>query len=273
MTTHRRNQLAAMALVIFSAVVRLPFEEYVTHDLRQRNLLPEKIDASLRDKMTQEAFIAYAGGLRSMMASYKELEAFSAWENEPPRWEIVDQKYALACQLQPRGWHYWEMHTWMLAQNAAEYYATDHGSVQGLEAHDRQYYQDRGLAVCEKGILQNKDTFKGYRQAADMLANDNRILNPQPNYEKASYYYLKASECEDAQKPPAYPTRYLYRFHLFCMAQLPDKAQEAYTKLRKLYESSAQEDFPTTRTWITKLETVLNIPVEERCKLRTTRPR
>jgi hypothetical protein len=265
MSKHRRYQLGALLLVLLSAVIRLPMERAITSDFRQQELLPERLDTNLRDQMTQESFAAAAGGLRSLLASYYELDAFSYFLQDPPRWDMIDKQYSLCCQLQPRVWHYWEMHTWMLAVNAAEYYATDGGSVKGLEGEMRRYYRQQGLNVCYRGIQHNPEKYRSYRQAADILANPNPLINPNPDFEEAAALYLQASKCADAQRPPAYSTRMLYRSHVYCLARTPHRAAEAYHKLRTLFETGPQEDFPTTRTLLRQLEDTLRIPAAERC--------
>ena len=261
MSKHRRYQLSALLLVLLSAVVRLPMEQAITQDFREKELLPMPLDTNLREQMTQESFTAAAGGLRSLLASYCELEAFTHFYEEPPRWELVDKGYALCCQLQPRVFHYWEMHGWMMASNAAEYYATEHGAVPGMEAEMRRFYREKGLKICEDGIQHNPETYKSYRQAADMLTMPIKSINPHPDFKKAAEYYLLASECPDAQLPPSYPKRFLYRSHLYCLAEVPGKEAEAYKKLRELFESSPKENFRTTRTKIRALEAKLKIPL------------
>ena len=57
----------------------------------------------------------------------------------------------------------------------------------------------------------------------------------------------------------------LYRAHLYCLARLPHRMAEAYPKLRALFESGPQEDLPTTRTLLRKMEETLRSPVPERC--------
>jgi hypothetical protein len=268
MTKLRRYQWAAVALVLGSAVARLPLEDAITQDFRTRELLPLPLETGLRDKLPQESFVAVVGGLRSLIASYYESVAFSGFSQTPPRWDVVTKYYSLCCILQPRVWHYWEMHTWMLATNASEFYGSEGGSVKGLEAPMRKFYREKGLEICLKGISHNPEKYRGYRQAADLLMNPHPVLNPNPDHAAAAELYLKASECEDAKRPPAYATRFLYRNYLYELSRAPGRAAEAYPKLRKLYESSPSEDFPTTRTLLTAYEKSVGMPLMLRCVLR-----
>ncbi len=268
MTKLRRYQWAAVALLLGSAVARLPLEDTITQDFRARELLPLPLETGLRDKLPQESFVAAVGGLRSLIASIYEVDAFSSFLENPPRWDMVDKNYSLCCLLQPRVWHYWEMHTWMLATNASEFYGSEGGAVKGLEAPMRKFYREKGLEVCMKGIAHNPEKYRGYRQAADLLMNPHPVLNPNPDHAAAAELYRKASECEDAKRPPAYATRFLYRNYLYELSRTPGRAGEAYPKLRKLYESGPKEDLPTTRTLLTAYENSVNMPIMLRCVLR-----
>jgi hypothetical protein len=57
----------------------------------------------------------------------------------------------------------------------------------------------------------------------------------------------------------------LYRQYLYELAKVPGHEAEVYTKLRKLYESSPREDFPTTKHLLPRLEEFLHIPIDQRC--------
>ena len=260
-----RNQCFAVALLVGSAVARLPVEEALTADFRAEQLLPPKLDTSLRDQMSQESFAAAAGGLRSLIASYYEVEAFIAFHQSPPRWDQVDKYYTLCCQLQPRTTHYWDMYGWMLAKNAAESYATEGEATTGREAELRAYYRDKGLGILLRGITHNPDSYQLYRQAAALYSEGNRTLNPHPDYAKSAALYLRASQCPDAHTASDYPpAKYLYRFYLYDLARIPGQEAKAYAELLALYHSSAQEDFPTTITTLKSLEERLGIPLMER---------
>ena len=261
MTATRRNQLCALLLLVGSAAARLPVESHITAEYRQSQLLPPKLDTSLRDELGQEGFVAAFGGLRSLIATYWEIKAFEQFYAQPPRWDQVDKNYTLCCQLQPRDVHFWDMHSWMLASNAAEYYATEGGATKDREADLRKFYRDKGLAVALKGIVHNPDSYWLYRQAAFMLSNPHPKLNPNPDHAKAAILFLKASQCSDANIPPAYPARYLYRMYAYELARIPGQEQKAYDELIKLYREGPAKEFPTTITLIKKLEEKLNIPV------------
>ncbi len=255
MTRSCRNRMLALALLLAGAFVRLPAEQHLTTELREKQLLPEKLDATLREQMSQESFAAAFGGLRSLLASFYELEAFSGFAREPPRWDVVDHYYALCTQLQPRDGHYWEMHSWMLSSNAAEDLAEK--SVHGLDQARRQDYRRRGLEIAERGMKFNPDDYRIYERAAWILAWPSRDINPNPDYGKAAEYFLKASQCPHAP-------RYLYRNYVFSVSNLPERKEQAYRLLKQLYDQGPSERFPTVITRLKFLENVLNIPAASR---------
>lgn len=262
MSPIRRNQLCALFLLVGSAAARLPIERALTHDYRASELLPEKLETSWRDQMSQDMFVAVVGGFRSLVAGMVELIAFEGFYQDPPRWDIVDTKYALCCQLQPRDTRYWDMHSWMLASNAAEYYATEGGATQGREAELRKFYRDRGITVALRGIQHNPQSYFLYRQAANLYANPHPVLNPRPDHEKAAFLLLRASQCPDAHKPPFMATNYLYRLHLYELAAVPGQERRAYEGLLEIYQKGS--NYPTTITLLNKLEDKLNIPADQR---------
>ncbi len=261
MTKHHRQQLSALVLVLASAVVRLPVEQAITADFHRAELLPVALDTNLRSRMTQESFVAAAGGLRSLVASYYEVDAFSHFYENPPRWDLIDKNYALCCQLQPRVWHYWDMHSWMLASNAAEFYGSEGGAVKGLEEDLRKFYRRQGMKVAYEGIKHNPETYRSYAHAAQLLSFPNHKANPEPDQEQAAALYLKASECADANVPPLYFRRFLYRAHLFCLSKVPGHTRYVYAHLRRLFLSGPKEDLPTTRTILRQCEEELSVPI------------
>ena len=256
-----RNQLCAAGLILGSAVVRLPVETAVTEDLLAQKLLPAKLDTSLRDEMSQETFVAAAGGLRSLIASYYEVEAFIAFHQQPSRWDQVDKYYTLCCQLQPRTTHYWNMYGWMLSKNAAMSYATEGEATTGREEQMLLYYRDKGLAVLLRGIAHNPDSYVLYRQAAFLYGELNPQINPRPDHAKAAALFLRGSKCSDATRPPGNTAKYLYRFHLYELSRVPGQEMRAYDGLLTLYRSGPDEDFPTTITSIKRLEEKLGVPI------------
>ena len=186
MNRHRRNLLLAAALYALTAVVRLPLEQKISTDLRREDLLPPRVEAGLRDQVGQGALLAVLGGMRSAVASMTELQAFTGFCADPPQWQSVDRYYEICTQLQPKEYHYWEFHSWMLASNAAEYFATGGGAPKGMEQDMRQFYRQRGLEIALRGIKNLPDDWHLYRQAAMILSSPMKEINPHPDHLQAA---------------------------------------------------------------------------------------
>jgi hypothetical protein len=204
--------------------------------------------------MSQEAFAAALGGMRSLLAVYYELEAFTAYTKRPPEWHTVDQYYALTTKLQPLDPYYWEMHSWMMGSNAAESYAVDGEAPAGMEREMRRQYRERGLEILYRGLQILPNSYKLHRRMGDVYAFANKEVNPNPDHAKAADAYLKASQCEGALP-------FLYRFHAYQVAQIPGREAEAYKKLRDLYWIGGNNRSPTLINLVKKFEKRFNVPL------------
>jgi hypothetical protein len=249
---HRRNQLAAIALIAATGFARLPLEQHISDDFRSRGLLPEKINAGLREQVGQGALLAVMGGMRSAVASARELQAFAEFVRQPPAWHKVDQHYAVCTLLQPRDPHYWEYHAWMLASNAAEFYAVDGGATGGLEQPIRQFYRRKGLEIAEKGMRYCPNAYSLYQFAAMLLSWPSRELNPQPDHVRAAEYYRLASLCPGAP-------RYLHRSYVYELSRIRGRENEAYKLLRQLYDNGGLDLQPTVISRLIRMETILRL--------------
>jgi hypothetical protein len=245
-----------LILIVLGAVSagRLFLEHRLTSELREEQLLPVKLETKLRDEMSQEAFAAALGGMRSLLAVYYELEAFSAFTKQPPEWHTVDKYYSLGTKLQPLDPYYWEMHSWMMGTNAAESYAVDGEAPKGLEREMRRQYRERGLEILNRGLQFLPNNYKLHRRIADMYAFANKEVNPTPDHAKAAESYLKASQCEGALP-------FLYRFHVYQVAMVPGREVEAYQKLRDLYWKGGNNRAATLINLVKKFEQRFNVPL------------
>lgn len=261
MSPARKSQLGTLLLVMAGGLIRLPIEQSLTAEFRAADLLPPKLETGLREQMSQETFAAAAGGLRSLLASGYEIAAFESYYQQPPRYDLVDKYYNLCVKLQPREWQYWDTYGWMLASNGAAYYADEGGASKGLESSARKKYRDLGIKVLFRGIKQNPDAYRLYQRAADLIGEIHPILNPRPDHRLAALLYNKASETESAKRPPGHPARYLRRFSIYQLAQIPGNERTAYQLLMELYGEGEKERLPTAIIHIKRLEKLLGIPV------------
>jgi hypothetical protein len=167
--------LTSLALL---SLGRLWVERSLTQELREQELLPVKLDLTLRDEMGKEAFAAALGGMRSVLASYYELEAFTEFSKIPSNWHKVDQYYALCNRLMPLEPSYWETHAWMLFGNMSEDYASDGLASKGAEVEMRKLYRQKGLGILMKGLEFIPQSGQLNRAVADWYAFPHPTVNP-----------------------------------------------------------------------------------------------
>ncbi len=247
-----KRSIIVVALVALG-IGRLWLERDLTADLRKAELLPPKLDLSVRDEMSQESLIAVLGGMRALIAGFYEIEAFSAFSLKPSNWHKVDQYYALCTKLQPKDERYWDSHSWMLHANLSEDYASEKLATPGLEEEMRAYYRQKGLSILMKGLEFNPDSFLLNTSAARFFCHPHPKVNPRPDYAQAAEYYLRASKSPKAKE-------YVKSFHALYLSMAPGKEREGYELLRQRYNLGPNERYPTAIRRLKELEEKLNIP-------------
>lgn len=241
MTFVRRFRWIVVPLVLLAGgLARLPLEQGFLDEARARHLAEEPLNLSLREELGQNFFIAVLGGFRSLVASLVELESIDAWQDH--EWEKVDAAYALATRLQPREYHYWDFRSWMSAYNAYDHYAWRDESRPGLREWRLNHYFNHGVEVLKEALRWLPNDYRVYAQLGVLVSS---AKNANPNHAEAAEWYAKAYE----KAPKRRSTRYLWRNHVFQLAETPGKELEAWRLLLELYNSPGMSDrTPTVDT-------------------------
>jgi hypothetical protein len=118
----RKTGIVAIALLVFGGL-RLPFEARLSGELRAAGLFPPPLEIGTRDKIGQTSSAVALGGLRTLVATFFNLRAFTFFTEQ--RWADVGDTFETIVDLAPRTRYYWETGSWHQSYNAASYYMND----------------------------------------------------------------------------------------------------------------------------------------------------
>lgn len=244
-----RLAVVCVALLGFGAV-KLPIEESIGAGHRQFHLRTTQFNLDLREKLGQLGFVAALSGFRSIVADVLFIQAHVAWERT--EWGRVLLLFRQVTTLQPRGVLFWDMAAWHMAWNASVAALNDKTQPrQALRVKAQREYFALGKDFLERGIANNPDKPQLYESLA-------RLYKDKYNdHASASEYFDNAAELPDA---PAYDRR----FAAYELSYCEGREEEAYNRLRHLYDEGEKERLPTLISRLKVLENKLNIPAEHR---------
>ncbi len=226
----QKNGILAAALLAFGAA-RMPFEARLTTELKAARLIPGDLEIGTRSKIGQTASAVALGGLRTLVATFMNLRAFSFFEEQ--KWDEVADTYEMIVDLAPHTEYYWDSGHAHSAYNAASYYIND-DKLSPLRR--KQAWRDsilRGRAFLERGIRNNPDNWKLWAALGYLLSDSNKwpaFGDPDKTFVEAADAYRHASATGKA--PGFLESRVFY-----ALARVPGREQEALSLARKLYEN------------------------------------
>ena len=244
-----RAMIAIVLLAGFGAI-KLPFERGIAVEHRESNLRATKFNLDLREKVGQLGFIAALSGFRSIVADILFIQAHVAWERT--EWGRVLFLFRQVTILQPREILFWDMAAWHMAWNASVAALNDkHQPRQALRIKAQREYFALGKDFLERGIRNNPDKPQLYQSLA-------RLYKDKYNdHQHASEYFEKAAQLPGA---PDYDRR----FAAYELSYCAGREEEAYARLRALYNEGEKERLPTLISRLKYLETRLNVPADDR---------
>lgn len=246
MKTWQRNGILTVALLAFGAA-RMPFEAGLGKELRASGLVPQAMEIDTREKIGQTSSAVALGGLRTLVATFLNLRAFTFFQEQ--RWDDVADTYDTIVDLAPRTRYYWETGSWHSAYNAASYYLNDSKlpALRRKEAWRASIY--RGRAFLERGIRNNPNDWSLLGNLGFLLQDANKFpafRNTDETFTAAADAYARAAATGRA---PAY----LRRAGFFALARVSGKEKEALAFARTLYKEP-QNRVPTLLTLLLVLE-------------------
>ncbi len=229
MKTWQRNGILAVAVLAFGAA-RMPFEAGLTKELRAANLTPPPMEIGTRDKIGQTSSAVALGGLRTLVATFLNLRAFSFFETQ--RWDDLADTYDTIVDLAPRTRYYWESGYSHLAYNAASYYINDSKlpSLRRREAWRQSIH--RGRAFLERGIKNNPDDWSLLANLGFLLSDSNKFLafrDLDKTFADAADAYRRSADTGNA-------LGYVRRAEFYSLARVKGREKEALAMARALYE-------------------------------------
>lgn len=240
----------ALGLVVAFGVTKLPAERALFQQRRQLNLSDIQLDLNLREQIGQTGFVAAMSGFRAVVADILFIQAHVAWERT--EWGRLLMLFRQVTTLQPRVVLFWDMAAWHMAWNASVAAMNDPGQPrQSLRIKAQRECFALGKEFLEDGIRNNPDQPKLYESLA-------RLYKDKYNdHARASESFAKAAALPGA---PGYDRR----FSAYELSYCEGREQEAYQRLRELYDDGEKERLPTLIKRLKFLENKLDIPAEQR---------
>jgi tetratricopeptide (TPR) repeat protein len=226
--TWQRHGILAGAVLVFGAA-RLPFEAGLAKEIRVAGLAPSPMQIGTRDKIGQTSSAVALGGLRTLVATFLNLRAFTFFQEQ--RWDDVADTFDMIVDLAPRTRYYWETGSWHSAYNAASYFIND-SKLPALRR--REAWRNsivRGRAFLERGIKNNPDDWSLLANLGFLLSDSNKFpafRAPDKTFAAASDAYARSAATGNA--PP-----YVARSAFYSLARVTGKEKESLAIARSLY--------------------------------------
>ncbi len=250
MKSWQRNGILTVALLAFGAA-RLPFEAGLAQELRTAKLTPARLEIGTRDKIGQTSSAVALGGLRTLVATFMNLRAFSFFEEQ--KWNEVADTYDMIVDLAPRTTYYWDAGYSHSAYNAASYYINDSKlpPLRRKEAWRASIL--RGRAFLERGIRNNPEDWSLWANLGFLLSDSNKFQafpDIDQAFTEAAAAYRRASQTKNALE-------YVTRSEFYALARVSGREKDALALGRSLYQSQRNRT-PTLITLLFVLEAYEN---------------
>lgn len=243
----RKSMLLLAAALVFGAV-RMPFEAGLRGDLVDGGLIARELEVDTRRKIGQTFAAVSLGGLRTLVATFYNLRAFTEFTEQ--RWADVAHTFEIIVALAPDTRYYWETGYWHQAYNAASHYLND--TEMPVERR-RQAWRDSihaGRAFLERGIRNNPDDWSLWANLGFLLTDPNKFpafRDPEKCFEDAAEAYRRA-EATGRALP------YVRRFSLYALVRVPGREAEALRIAREFHREGDRNRTPTLLSLLFVLE-------------------
>lgn len=224
----QRNGILLAALLAFGAA-RMPYEAALGKQLREVKLTPPPLEIGTRDRIGQTSSAVALGGLRTLVATFLNLRAFTFFQDQ--RWDDVAETFDTIVDLAPRTRYYWETGSWHSSYNAASYYL-DYSKLPALrrrEAWRASIY--RGRAFLERGIRNNPDDWSLLANLGFLLSDTNKF----PAFRDADASFAAAADAYRRSADTGKALPYVRRAELYSLARVAGREKEALALAQSLY--------------------------------------
>jgi tetratricopeptide (TPR) repeat protein len=220
MTQGKRYAVLSLGILAMGAL-RLPIERQMTGELSGAGLLPPKIEEQTGEKIGQTMFAVSLGGLRTLVATFMNLRAFTFFTEQ--RWADVGDTFDMIVDLAPRTRYYWDTGSWHQAYNASSYYLYESKLPALRRKVDWRASIIKGRDFLERGIRNNPDDPFLKQRLGFLLSDPNKIAafgGAAESYEAAYEAYMGAVRTGGAQG-------FAKRFALYSLSRVPGREKEA----------------------------------------------
>lgn len=237
------------ALLVFG-VIRLPYETALSRSLRDAGLFPPALGIGTRDKIGQTSSAVALGGLRTLVATFLNLRAFTYFTEQ--RWQDVEETYHTIVDLAPHTRYYWDTGSWHMAYNAASYYIND-SKLPPLRRREAWRMSIlKGRAFLERGIRNNPDDWSLLASLGFLLSDSNKY--PAFRDTNASFAAAAAAEAYQKAADTGKALGYVKRSAFYALARVEGRESEALVLARKLYSEGPINRTPTLKALLFVLE-------------------
>jgi hypothetical protein len=225
----QKTSIVAAALLVFGAV-RMPFEAALSDELRSAHLVPQPINIATREKIGQTSSAVALGGLRTLVATFLNLRAFSFFQEQC--WDDVADTFDTIVDLAPHTRYYWETGSWHMAYNAASYYINDSQlpSLRRREAWRASVI--KGRAFLERGIRNNPDDWSLEANLGFLLSDPNKL----PAFRDVNQTFATAAKAYKKAVDTGKALGYVRRSEFYSLARVKGEESEALAMARSLYK-------------------------------------
>src|SRR5256884_893260 len=242
--------LIALAVLIVMGLLKLPVERDLAALHRQEHFRGVEFNLDLREKIGQLGFIAALSGFRAIVADALFIQAHAAWEDT--QCGRMLWLFRQITTLQPRVLLFWDTAACHMAWNATVAAMNNPDQPhQTLRVKAQREYFALGKDFLERGIKNNPDRPELYEALARLYQDKYK------DHAHASEFYTKAAAL------PGAPT-FDRRFAAYELSYCEGREQEAYERLRQLYDEGSQERLPTLIKRLKFLEEKLGIQENQR---------
>ena len=214
-----RNLIVIAGVLAGTGYLRMPYEQKLTEDLRERKIMQPRIQSKAWSEMGQTSLAGAFGGLRSVMAMMVSLGSYDHFENN--EWYDLQKDYEVITALDPYNPFYWEHGGWHLGWNAASWARRNRDFSPAKRRIMEMKYLEMGDAFYREGLKYNPNAKKLWFEMASMWSNEHK----RPDLEKAAEAFKMARDSGNL----VYRRRYL-----ITIARIPGREIEAYEETMRL---------------------------------------
>lgn len=244
-----KKNLTLLAILLAGGALRLPFEAQLTKDLRQAGLIVKPLQIGTREKIGQTSSAVALGGLRTLVATFLNLRAFTAFTEY--RWGDVEEIYDTIVDLAPHTRYYWWSGSNYMAYDAAPYSLYNEKLTPVRRRYEWQNYILKGESFLRRGLQNNPDDPELHRNLGSLLSDPNKIRA----FPDTSASFLAASQEFQIAADSGKMLPIVRRLQLYSLARVPGHEAEALTLAQKLYDERLKNRSPSLLCLLIVLET------------------